>query len=76
MLSGIVIGVAWGGGHRRGGRHPPADALLTLARERQASMIVVGTSGERPLLGIVLGPTPSKLLHRATVPVLVIPTPA
>jgi hypothetical protein len=42
-------------------------------------MIVVGTSGERPLLGIVLGPTPSKLLHRATVPVLVIPprlTPA
>jgi nucleotide-binding universal stress UspA family protein len=54
----------------------PADALLTLARERQASMILVGTSGERPLLGIVLGPTPSKLLHRATVPVLVIPTPA
>jgi Universal stress protein family len=36
----------------------PADALLTLAREWQASMIVLGTSGERPLLGMVLGSTP------------------
>jgi nucleotide-binding universal stress UspA family protein len=51
----------------------PAEALLALAERYQASMIVVGTRGERPLLGVVLGSTAYKLLHRSTVPILVVP---
>lgn len=41
----------------------------------QARMIVIGTFGERPLMGVVLGSTPYKLLHRSPVPVLVVPVP-
>jgi nucleotide-binding universal stress UspA family protein len=51
----------------------PVEALLTLAAERQARMLVVGTGGEAPLMGVVLGATPYRLLHRSTVPVLVVP---
>jgi nucleotide-binding universal stress UspA family protein len=53
----------------------PADGLLALASEHQARMIVIGTHGERPLLGVVLGSTPYKLLHRSPVPVLVVRVP-
>ena len=53
----------------------PADGLLALAQEHQARMIVIGTHGERPLMGVVLGSTPYKLLHRSPVPVLVVRTP-
>jgi nucleotide-binding universal stress UspA family protein len=51
----------------------PADGLLALAEEHDAAMIVVGTYSERPLLGVVLGSTAYKLLHRSTIPVLVVP---
>jgi nucleotide-binding universal stress UspA family protein len=51
----------------------PAEALLQVARERNARMIVVGTHGERPLTGAVLGSVPHKLLHLSKVPVLVVP---
>jgi nucleotide-binding universal stress UspA family protein len=51
----------------------PAEALLQLAAEREARMIVVGTHGERPLTGAVLGSVPHKLLHLSRVPVLVVP---
>ena len=53
----------------------PAEALLALAAERDARMIVVGSASERPLTGIILGSVPHKLLHRSTVPVLVVPMP-
>jgi hypothetical protein len=36
----------------------PALGLLALADEHQARMIVIGTHGERPLMGVVLGSTP------------------
>jgi nucleotide-binding universal stress UspA family protein len=52
----------------------PADGLLALAEQHQARMIVVGTHGQRPLMGVVLGSTPYKLLHRSPVPVLVVRT--
>jgi nucleotide-binding universal stress UspA family protein len=39
-------------------------------------MIVVGSYGESPLRGAVLGSTPHKLLHLAERPVLVVPAPA
>jgi nucleotide-binding universal stress UspA family protein len=53
----------------------PADGLLALAAEHEARMIVIGTHGESPLLGVVLGSTPYKLLHRSPVPVLVVRVP-
>ena len=51
----------------------PAEALLSLAAEHDARMIVVGSASERPLTGIILGSVPHKLLHRSPVPVLVVP---
>jgi nucleotide-binding universal stress UspA family protein len=54
----------------------PAKALVQLADERDARVIVVGTRGERPLTGALLGSTPHKLLHLADRPVLVVPAPA
>jgi nucleotide-binding universal stress UspA family protein len=53
----------------------PADALVALAADRDARMIVVGSASERPLTGVILGSVPHKLLHRSTVPVLVVPMP-
>jgi nucleotide-binding universal stress UspA family protein len=50
-----------------------AEALLDVARQRDARMIVVGSSGEAPLKGAILGSTPYKLLHQSERPVLVVP---
>ncbi|HKB49867.1 MAG TPA: universal stress protein [Solirubrobacterales bacterium] len=50
-----------------------AEALLDVARQRDARMIVVGSSGETPLKGAILGSTPYKLLHQSERPVLVVP---
>jgi nucleotide-binding universal stress UspA family protein len=52
---------------------PPAEALAELAKERAARMIVVGTHGEPPLKGAIVGSTAHKLLHLSEVPVLVVP---
>jgi nucleotide-binding universal stress UspA family protein len=52
----------------------PAHALVELADERDARVIVVGTRGEGPLRGALLGSTPHKLLHLADRPVLVVPS--
>jgi nucleotide-binding universal stress UspA family protein len=51
----------------------PVDALLALAAERDARMIVVGSYGESPIKGAALGSTPHKLLHLAGGPVLAVP---
>ncbi len=50
-----------------------AQALLDVARRRDARMIVVGGAGEAPLKGAILGSTPYKLLHQTERPVLVVP---
>jgi nucleotide-binding universal stress UspA family protein len=52
----------------------PADALAALATERDARLIVVGTRGESPIRGALLGSTAHKLLHLADRPVLVVPS--
>ena len=39
-------------------------------------MIVVGTYGESPLRGAILGSTPHKLLHLTDRPVLAVPATA
>lgn len=56
----------------------PAAALASLAAERDARMIVVGTWGESPIKGAILGSTPHKLVQIAGMPVVVVPaaTPA
>ncbi|MGH2960158.1 MAG: universal stress protein [Solirubrobacterales bacterium] len=48
------------------------DALLTTADEFNARMIVVGSYGESPLKGAILGSTPHKLVHLSKRPVLVV----
>ena len=51
----------------------PAEALVELADAREARVIVVGTRGESPLRGALLGSTPHKLLQMSRRPVLVVP---
>ena len=51
----------------------PVDALLDVAKERDAQMIVVGTQGEHPLAGAILGSVPHKLLHSSKIPILCVP---
>ncbi len=50
-----------------------AEALIGVAERRDARMIVVGSFGDPPLKGMILGSTPNKLLHLAERPVLVVP---
>jgi nucleotide-binding universal stress UspA family protein len=54
----------------------PAHGLVELADERDARVIVVGTRGESPIRGALLGSTPHKLLQLSDRPVLVVPGPA
>jgi len=51
----------------------PADALVDVAERLGARFIVVGTRGESPLRGTLVGSTPHKLLQVAGRPVLVVP---
>ena len=50
-----------------------AEALIDVADQRDARMIVVGSFGDPPLKGMILGSTPNKLLHLSERPVLVVP---
>ena len=51
----------------------PAEGLVSAAEEHNATLIVIGTHGEHPLTGAILGSVPHKLLHISPVPVLVVP---
>jgi nucleotide-binding universal stress UspA family protein len=53
----------------------PAQALIAVADERGARMIVVGSHGESPLKSVLVGSTPTKLLHLSDRPVLVVRGP-
>jgi nucleotide-binding universal stress UspA family protein len=50
-----------------------SEAIVDVAEKRDARMIVVGSYGDPPLKGMILGSTPNKLLHLAERPVLVVP---
>jgi len=54
-------------------RAKPAEALVEVADERDATLIVVGSYGESPMRSALLGSTPHRLLHLSTRPVLVVP---
>jgi nucleotide-binding universal stress UspA family protein len=51
----------------------PVDALMSMGAEHDARAIVVGTYGEHPIKGAILGSTPYKLVHLADRPVIVVP---
>ncbi len=51
----------------------PADALIDVAKEEGASAIVVGTVGENPITGALLGSVMLRLVQRSPLPVLVVP---
>ena len=50
----------------------PFHALMDVAEKRHARMIVVGSHGESPFKGAVLGSTPYKLVQLSETPVLVV----
>jgi nucleotide-binding universal stress UspA family protein len=50
----------------------PVKALMDVADERDARMIAVGSHGEGPLKGAIVGSTPYKLVQLADRPVLVV----
>jgi nucleotide-binding universal stress UspA family protein len=52
----------------------PADVLMAVAKETGASTIVVGTVGENPISGALLGSVVLKLVQRSSTPLLVVPT--
>ncbi|MFD3554303.1 universal stress protein [Streptomyces goshikiensis] len=52
----------------------PAQALLDAAQRHDARVIIVGSWGDSPIRGALLGSTPHKLLHLSPIPVLCVPT--
>ena len=48
-----------------------SDALTAVAKDRDARMIVVGSHGEGPIRGAILGSTAYRLVHTSETPVLV-----
>lgn len=57
-------------------RAKPAEALVETADRYDATLIVVGSYGESPMKGALLGSTPHRLLHLSARPVLVVPPSA
>ncbi|HVP01570.1 MAG TPA: universal stress protein [Solirubrobacteraceae bacterium] len=53
----------------------PASALVKIADHHDARFIVVGSYGERPLKGAIVGSTPNKLIHLSDRPVIVVRIP-
>ena len=51
----------------------PADAILDVAEEVGAAAIVVGTVGENPITGALLGSVVLRLVQRSPLPLLVVP---
>ena len=49
-----------------------SDALTAVAEDRDARMIVVGSHGEGPIRGAILGSTAYRLVHTSETPVLVV----
>lgn len=51
----------------------PAHEIADVAADIEADVIVVGTRGRSPVSGFLLGSVPTRLLHIAHRPVLVVP---
>jgi len=55
--------------------HPPEE-LVRIAQEQHLDLLVLGTHGHRFFADLALGQTVSPVLHRLSIPVLVVPTRA
>jgi nucleotide-binding universal stress UspA family protein len=53
----------------------PAEAILRAADQYEALAIVVGAAGRGPIAGALLGSVTYQVVHRATRPVVVVPSP-
>lgn len=53
----------------------PASTILSIAKNRQADLIVAGTHGRTGVRHLLLGSTAEKLVRLAPVPVLTVPRP-
>jgi nucleotide-binding universal stress UspA family protein len=51
----------------------PASELLRLAKEREVDAIVMGSHGRGRFRGMVLGSVSQRVIHDATVPVIIVP---
>ena len=69
--SGIPVSVKVIGGHA-----PAATLIAEVAEDIGADLVVVGTRGHTPLVGLLLGSVTDRLLHISRCPVLVVPPPA
>jgi nucleotide-binding universal stress UspA family protein len=52
----------------------PANAILAVADEVDAALVAVGTVGESPITGAILGSVVLKLVQRCSRPLLVVPS--
>jgi nucleotide-binding universal stress UspA family protein len=52
------------------------QGLRSVADQHDAAMIVVGTHGESPITGMLLGSTAYRLVHSSMTPVLIVPVRA
>ena len=52
-----------------------AAAILRMAKEQDARIVVLGSSSRTDLPRVLLGSVASRLLHMATRPVLIVPRP-
>jgi nucleotide-binding universal stress UspA family protein len=55
-------------------QHDPADAILEVADEVGATLIVVGSKGMHGARRLALGNVPNKVSHRARCNVLIVST--
>jgi nucleotide-binding universal stress UspA family protein len=53
-----------------------AEAILRVADEYDALMVVVGATGRGPISGSLLGSITYQVVHRSTRPVVVVPAPS
>jgi len=51
-----------------------AEVILAVAEDVGATTIVVGTVGENPITGALLGSVVLKLVQRSSIPLLIVPT--
>ena len=54
---------------------PPAQIILSVAKEQNVDLIIMGSHRHSALEDAVLGSTTSKVLHNTTIPVLVVRIP-
>jgi nucleotide-binding universal stress UspA family protein len=52
---------------------PVVDGLIGLAEERCADLLAIGTSGESAFVGALVGSACHALVHRTTIPLMVVP---